>query len=58
MNTTLSAIRNLPQLTRIWVRTSDARTPLACVWKKASAPEAPATQSSPENDPGRIRLCA
>jgi hypothetical protein len=54
MNIILSAIRNSPQLTRVWVRTGDARTPLACLWKEASACLAPASQSSPEDDIGRI----
>jgi hypothetical protein len=52
MNIILSAMRNSPQLTRVWVRTGDARTPLACVWKEASAPVGPASQSSSEDDIG------
>jgi hypothetical protein len=54
MNIILTAMRNSPQLTRVWVRTGDARTPLACVWKEASASVVPAGQSSPEDDIGRI----
>jgi hypothetical protein len=53
MNIILSAMRNSPQLTRVWVRTGDARTPLACVWKEASASVVELTaQSSPEDDMG------
>jgi hypothetical protein len=58
MNIILSTIRNSPQLTRVWVRTGDPRTPLACVWKEAPASVGPAGQSSPEDDIGRIGLCA
>jgi hypothetical protein len=59
MNIILNANRNCPQLTCVWVRTGDARTPLACVWKEASAPVVEfANQSSLEGDIGRIGLCA
>jgi hypothetical protein len=58
MNIILSAIRNPGQLTCAWVPTGDARTPLACVWKEAAASLGPTGQSSPEDDIGRIRLCA
>ena len=59
MNIILSAIRNSPQLTCAWVPTGDPRKPLACVWKEASASEVERTgQSSPEDDMGRIGLCA
>jgi hypothetical protein len=59
MNIILSTMRNSPQLTCVWVRTGDTRTPLACVWKEAPAPVMElANQSSPEDDPGRIGLCA
>jgi hypothetical protein len=57
MNIILTAIRNSPQLTCVWVRTGDARTPLACVWKQASAPVVElANQSSLEDDRSSGRL--
>jgi hypothetical protein len=52
----LSTIRNSPQLTRVWVRTGDARTPLACVWKQAPASVGAAGQSSPEDEQVVVRL--
>ncbi len=59
MNIILSVFRNSPQLTCTWVPTGDARTPLARVWKEASASEVECTgQSSPEDDMGTIGLCA
>ncbi len=57
MNMILTAIRNSPQLTCVWVRTGDPRRPLACVWKEASAPAAELeNQSSLENDRSSRRL--
>jgi hypothetical protein len=53
MTIILSAMRNSPQLTRVWVRTGDARTPLACVWKEAPTSVVEFTaQPSPEDDMG------
>jgi hypothetical protein len=57
MNIILSTMRNSPQLTCVWVRTGDTRTPLACVWKEAPAPVMElANQSSLEDDLSSRRL--
>jgi hypothetical protein len=59
MNNILSAMRNSPQLTRVWVRTGDAKTPLVCVWKDASLTLVERTDpSSLKNEVGGIGLCA
>jgi len=56
MNLVLSAIRNPGRLTCAWVPTGNARTPLACVWKEASASLGRTDPSSPQE--GGIGLCA
>jgi hypothetical protein len=57
MNIILSTMRNSPQLTCVWVRTGDTRTPLACVWKEASTPVVElANQPSLEDDLSSRRL--
>jgi hypothetical protein len=59
MNIIRSAIRNPSRLTCAWVPTGDARTPLACAWKEASASlVGRITQSSLEDEIGGIGLCA
>jgi hypothetical protein len=56
MNLVLSAIRNPSRLTCAWVPTGNARAPLACIWKEASASLERTDPSSPQE--GGICLCA
>jgi len=56
MNFVLSSIRNPVRLTYTWVPTGNARKPLACIWKDASASFGRTDPSSPQE--GGIGLCA
>jgi hypothetical protein len=56
MNIVFSASRNPGRLTCTWVPTGNARTPLACIWKDASASVGRTDPSSPQE--GGIGFCA
>lgn len=59
MNISRSAIRTPAQLTCVWVPTGDARRPLMCVWKEASASLLGHTDQPPLKDElWGIGLCA
>jgi hypothetical protein len=57
MKNKLHLIQRTARLTCIWVPTSDARNPLACVWNAAKTPMATSavTVNSEET---RLHLCA
>jgi hypothetical protein len=57
MNFVLSSIRNPVRLTCTWVPTGNARKPLACIWKDASASFGRTDPSSPQEGGDRsVRL--
>jgi hypothetical protein len=56
MNIVLSTIRVPRRLICVWVPTGNPRTPLACIWKDASASPGCTNPSSPTKGDGSVHL--